>query len=81
VRTAQSELLMRAFADAVRHFRARAGLSQEHFADLAGLHRTHVSLIERCHRMPTLETVWNMAAALGVTASKLLAEMERRCDT
>ena len=60
----------------VRRRRAAAGLGQEALADKAGLHRTHVSLLERGRRMPSLEVVRKLAAALGTTMASLVAEVE-----
>ena len=48
------------------------GLSQEELAHAAGLHRTHVSLIERNRRSVRLETIERLASALGVEPSSLM---------
>ena len=45
------------FAVNLRQHRDDAGLSQEELADLCGLHRTEISLLERCKRSPRLETI------------------------
>jgi transcriptional regulator with XRE-family HTH domain len=45
------------FASNLRHHRVQAGLSQEALADLCNLHRTEISLLERCKRSPRLETI------------------------
>jgi transcriptional regulator with XRE-family HTH domain len=57
----------------LRTLRQDQGLSQEAFADAAGLHRTYVSDIERGARNPTISVVEKLAAGLGVTASDLVA--------
>jgi transcriptional regulator with XRE-family HTH domain len=59
------------FAARIRQLRTAAGLSQEALAIRAGLHRTHVSLIERGQRSVRLETVQQLATALGVTPADL----------
>lgn len=56
----------------VRRLRTAKALSQEAFADEAGLHRTYVSDIERAARNPTIKVVETLATALGVSASELL---------
>lgn len=56
----------------VRRLRAAKALSQEAFADEAGLHRTYVSDIERAARNPTIKVVETLATALGVSAWELL---------
>ena len=48
------------------------GLSQEALADAAGLHRTHVSLIERHRRSVRLETLVRIACALKVEPAALI---------
>ena len=48
------------------------GLSQEAFADLAELHRTYISDIERGQRNPTIQVVEKIAVALNVSAGALL---------
>jgi len=56
----------------LRKLRQEKGLSQEAFADEAGLHRTYVSDIERRARNPTITVVDKLARALGVPLGKLL---------
>lgn len=58
----------------MRRLRETKHLSQEQFAFEAGIHRTYVSDLERGARNPTILVVDKVAAALGVTASDLLAE-------
>ena len=61
----------------VRQHREVRGLSQEKLAELADLHRNHVGLIERAERSPSIENAQRIAAALGMTLSGLVAEVER----
>ena len=56
----------------VRSLRVGKELSQEAFADEAGIHRTYVSDIERGSRNPTITIVERLAIALGVDAGELL---------
>lgn len=56
----------------LRRLRQERSLSQEAFADEAGVHRTYVSDLERAARNPTIRVVENLASALGVSASDLL---------
>lgn len=64
------------FGRVLRRRRLVARIGQEALADEAGLHRTHVSLLERGGRMPTLFVVAKLAAALGTTMGELLTEVE-----
>lgn len=61
-----------AAARVVRAARKKVKLSQEALAELAGLHRTYVSLLERSRRSPTLATLEAIARALGMTPAKLI---------
>ncbi len=51
------ETVRKQFAANLRYYRDRAGLSQEALADICDLHRTEISLLERCKRSPRLETI------------------------
>lgn len=68
------------FGNLIRRRRAEKGLGQEKLADKAGIHRTHVSLLERGKRMPTLEVVRKLAAGLDTTMASLMEELERPAD-
>jgi transcriptional regulator with XRE-family HTH domain len=56
----------------VRRLREAKGLSQEAYAEEAGIHRTYVSDIERGKRNPTITVVEKLAIPLGVSAGALL---------
>ncbi len=64
--------LIHIFAVNVRFYRLKAGLSQEKLAELAGLHRTYISAIERERRNISIENIESIAGALHVEAYKLL---------
>jgi transcriptional regulator with XRE-family HTH domain len=64
------------FARNLRAARVEAGLSQERLSELARLHRTEISLLERGERDPKLSTILRLADALGVQAAALLASEE-----
>jgi transcriptional regulator with XRE-family HTH domain len=57
------------FADNLRHHRERMGLSQEALAEICNLHRTEISLLERCKRSPRLETIVILARGLGLASA------------
>lgn len=54
--------------------RLTRGLTQQQLADAAGMKQPRIATIERDETNPTLETISRIAYALGVTASRLLAE-------
>jgi transcriptional regulator with XRE-family HTH domain len=64
------------FGSAVRDRREALGLTQEEFADRAGIHRTYVSDIERGSRNPSLVNIERIAEALELTLSELFAQVD-----
>ena len=66
-----------AFGEALRQLREERGLSQEAAALACGIDRSYYGKIERGMKSPTLGTVWKIADALEVQASRLLAQTER----
>jgi transcriptional regulator with XRE-family HTH domain len=63
------ETVRKQFAENLRQYRVEAGLSQEELADLCGLHRTEISLLERCKRSPRLETIVILARGLKLASA------------
>ena len=57
----------------IRKLRDERDWSQEELAERAGLHRTYVSAVERGVRNPTISVLGRLAAALGVSVSKMLS--------
>ena len=64
--------LLRKFGENVRSHRLAMALSQESFAELAGVHRTYVGMIERGEKNITLLNIQKFADALGVKIESLL---------
>ncbi len=58
--------------------RQELGLSQEALAFEAGLHRTFVAHVERQARNISLDNIERLAAALGVSVSRLLEAAPRK---
>lgn len=54
------------FANNLRRYRTEAGLSQESFAEKAGLHRTYISAIECEKRSISLDNIQKIANALKI---------------
>lgn len=69
--TEEIELRTR-IAQNLRKHRAAQGVSQEGLADLAGLHRTFVSKVERCITNLSVGNVAKLAKALKVDPVELL---------
>lgn len=73
-----SKEALKALGEAIRARRGEIeGLSQEGLADLAGMHRTYVSEIERGLRNPSYRNLFKLAAALEVPLSELIGRAER----
>jgi transcriptional regulator with XRE-family HTH domain len=68
------EAVRKQFAANLRRHRDQAGLSQEALADLCDLHRTEISLLERCKRSPRLETIVILARGLELSSPAELLE-------
>jgi transcriptional regulator with XRE-family HTH domain len=61
------------FGKNVRRRRRDLDLSQEALADLAGVHRTFVSSVERGERNVSIDNIEKIATALGSAPEALLA--------
>lgn len=66
-----------AFGRAVRAARVAQGVAQDDFAFQAGISRSHMGKIERGEHVPTLPLILKIAAALGISASELMAATEK----
>ncbi|MCI0360151.1 MAG: helix-turn-helix domain-containing protein [Planctomycetaceae bacterium] len=65
------------FGQAVRRRRNELGLSQEEFADKAGIHRTYVSSIELGKVQISIRIAHQLAIALETPLSKMWKEVEQ----
>ena len=64
------------FSHNLRKYRKILGVSQEKFADMAGLHRTYISAIECGKRSIALDNIQKIADALGVETYLLFMKEE-----
>jgi transcriptional regulator with XRE-family HTH domain len=62
---------------AVRMRRLEAGMTQEALGLESGVQRNFISLIETGQNQPTITTLFRLAEALQIRASKLVADAER----
>jgi transcriptional regulator with XRE-family HTH domain len=58
----------------MRRRRETLGMSQEKLAEVADLHRTYVSSVERCQRNIGIDGIERIAKALRVKVSELLSD-------
>lgn len=70
--------VMARFGTRLRDVRENAGISQEKLAELAKLHRTYVSSVERGKRNISLVNIERLADALGVSMKELMPEGEKK---
>lgn len=61
------------FGKRVREERIKQGLSQEKLAEIAGVHRTYIGMIERGEKNITLTNIEKIAIALNIAIDKLMA--------
>jgi transcriptional regulator with XRE-family HTH domain len=66
--------LRRILARNLKRLRRERGLSQEELADLAGLNRNYVGMIERQENAASVDTVEALAEALEIKAAQLLEQ-------
>lgn len=72
----QSKSLRLILAHNLRAMRQTRGISQEKLAELAGLHRTYVSSVERGERNISIDNIERLANALSTTPPELVREKE-----
>jgi len=60
------------FGNKVQEFRKAQNLSQEKLAELAGVHRTYIGMIERAEKNITLCNIQKIANALKIDIKDLL---------
>ena len=66
-----------AFGQALWEARLEAGMTQEQLADAARLHRTTIGLFERGLKCPSLDTILQLAGAMGTRGAALVEAVER----
>lgn len=61
----------------VKALRKQKKLSQEVLSGLAGIARTHLTMIENGTKQANFETLWRIALALDLRPSELVQEIEK----
>jgi len=61
----------------VRRIRQKKDLTQEQFAELSGYSQQYISSLEKGKRNPTVITVFELAAALGVSHIELMRPVNK----
>ena len=65
-----------AFGQILQRMRKAKNLSQEDVAFASQIERAHLSRLENGKKEPGLTTLFRLAAAFGVPASRIVAEVE-----
>ena len=71
-------LLMEAVSQVLRHLREDAGLSKRKLAELSTIDRVYLLQIEQGKYRPTLNSIFLLAEALGMPASRFVELVERK---
>lgn len=64
--------------EVIRSLRKERKLSQEVLSGLAGIARTHLTMIENGSIHANIETIWKIAFALNLRPSELFSLVEQR---
>lgn len=67
----EKEPILLAFGQRVQELRKKRNLSQEQLADMAGVHRTYIGMVERAEKNITLRNTKKIAKALDVNIKEL----------
>ncbi len=64
----------------IRNLRNKKGISQEVLSGIAGIARTHLTMIENDDKQANFETLWKIANALDIRPSELVAQIEKEIE-
>ena len=62
----------------LRKARERVGITQEELSFRANVHRTYISQLENDKKSPTVDLLFRLCESLDLSASQLLARIEKR---
>lgn len=65
----------------IRSLRKEKKLSQDVLSGLAGIARSHLSMIENGSKQANFETIWRIALALNMRPSELVKRMEQKLES
>jgi transcriptional regulator with XRE-family HTH domain len=67
-----SKKILIEFGKRVKELRLEKGYTQERFADICGLHKNYIGMVERGERNPSLINIEIIAEGFGISISELL---------
>lgn len=68
--------MKRIVGQVLARLRRDAGITQEKLAEIAGLERGYISLIERGLRMPTVDTIFRLCRGLKTRPAEVIRAVE-----
>lgn len=69
-----------AIGQTIRILRKEKELSQDVLSGLAGIARTHLTMIENGSKQANFETIWRIALALDMRPSELVRKIEQNIE-
>lgn len=70
----------RAVGQTIKKLRKEKHLSQDVLSGLAGIARTHLSMIESGTKQANFATIWKIAIALDIKPSELVSKIEETIE-
>ena len=70
-----------AVGQTIRSLRKEKKLSQDVLSGLAGIARSHLSMIENGSKQANFETIWRIALALNMRPSELVKRIEQKLES
>lgn len=64
----------------IRQMRKERNLSQDTLSGLAGMGRTHLTMIENGNKQANFETIWKIALAFGIMPHELVQRIEEKIN-
>lgn len=70
-----------AVGSTIQRIRKQKNMTQELLSGLAGIARTHLTMIENGTKQANFETLWRIALALDMKPSELVAAIEMEAES
>ena len=74
----EQQITKKYFKDVLRHYRLKAGMTQEQLAGLAGISTGFLGNMEPGHKWPNIDMMIRLAEALKVRPGEMTDELVKR---
>lgn len=64
--------ILKVFGEKVKNRRVALGFSQQELADLSGLHRTYIGMLERGEKNISLVNIYKLSNALNTSVKEII---------